>query len=112
MISGSPTLPPQHINAGLGQEASFEMGEGTAYGSNPDNEIFPATTEKIDAGDAYSDRPFLRTDMRAADAVVDGVKNISSKKKSKTKLFNVAGQEVTRNYKGLVITEDGKFIAK
>ena len=61
LISGSPALPQQHFNASDGQFAEVQEGPGSAYGSNADNEFFPTTTEKIDAGDAFSDRPFAFT---------------------------------------------------
>lgn len=63
MIGGSEAMPPKYINCSDGEYAEEKMGDGEAYGSNPANEYFPATTEKIDAGDAFSDRPFLRNDF-------------------------------------------------
>lgn len=74
MISGSDYLPPMHINTSLGQSAELAMGAGEAYGSNPDNEYFPATTEKIDAGNAFSDRPYLRTDFVGPGGAPTGLK--------------------------------------
>ena len=110
MVSGSPQMPPQHVNAGLGQFAEIEMGEGSAYGSNPDNESFPVTTEKIDAGNAFSDRPYARTDMRAAGTVIDGIKTVKPQQAAKGKCYNLAGQEVTDSYKGMVISNGNKFM--
>ena len=108
MVSGSPNMPPQFVNAGEGQAAEIQMGEGSAYGSNPDNEFFPATTEKIDAGNAFSDRPYLRTDMRAADP--SGIATVKAGKKVTAKYYNLNGQEVTKAYKGMIISNGVKYI--
>ena len=112
MVSGSPQMPPQHVNAGLGQDASIEMGEGTAYGSNPDNEYFAATTEKIDAGNAYSDRPYLRTDFVGPVTDPDGITEIVTHNAVNNRHYNIAGQEVSPSYSGLHIVNGRKVIIK
>lgn len=111
MVSGSPQMPPQHINAGYGQDAEIEMGDGSAYGSNPDNEAFPATTEKIDAGKAYSDRPYLRTDMRGG-SQEEGIYDVSNTvgKKNAAQHYSLTGQKVKNSYKGIVVVNGRKYI--
>ena len=109
MVSGSPQMPPQHINAGYGQDAEIEMGDGSAYRSNPDNEAFPATTEKIDAGNAYSDRPYLRTDMRGEQSG-NAIADINAATAPRASRYSLTGQKVAKNYKGIVVVKGKKYV--
>lgn len=108
MVSGSPGMPPMYVNAADGQAAELQIGEGSAYGSNPDNEYFPATTEKIDAGNAFSDRPFLRTDFVGPSSA--GIAATKATKKTTGKYYNLNGQEVTKAYKGMIVTNGAKYV--
>lgn len=109
MVSGSPSLPPGFVNAADGQDAAIEIGEGTAYGSYPDNEFFPATTEKIDAGNAFSDRPYLRTDFKGPKSDT-GIRTVNYEQKSNSKYYNMVGQEINASYKGLIVTNGKKYV--